>query len=57
MPIKIRGTSLKGEIKEIYTDLAKVQWKGNRPMFVVVQMVDGSVSIAHPSQLKRWNRK
>jgi hypothetical protein len=40
-----------GEVKDVYLDIEKVQWKGGQPYFIEVELVD-EILIAKPSQLK-----
>lgn len=54
--VKLKGTALKGEIKEIRLDVNAINWKNNQPQFVVVE-VNGKEMLAHHSQLKRSRKK
>lgn len=51
--VKIRGTSRRALIKEIYTDTAKVTWQRDRPFFIEVELEDGNRMLAAPYQLHR----
>ena len=51
--VKIRGTSRKAEIKDIYTTLDKVVWQKNMPYYIEVELPDGNRMIAAPHQIHR----
>lgn len=51
--MKIRGTSRKAEIKDIYTKLEDVVWEKNKPYYIEVELPDGNRMIAAPHQIHR----
>jgi hypothetical protein len=54
--IKVKGTPKRGKVVRIRTNINEINWVNNQPHFVEIE-VDGVMSLAHPSQLKRLGNK
>jgi len=53
---KVRGTSLRGTIIQVYQDFELVQWDKNKPLYVEIELISGERRICHPQQLKRTTK-
>ena len=51
--VKIRGTSRKAKVIELYSDIADVVWNKDQPHYVVVELSNGEQMVAAPHQLHR----
>ena len=54
--VKVKGTPKRGTVVKINNDVSSVQWERNRPLLLEVE-INGQIHVAHPSQLKKVNKK
>ncbi len=55
--IKVKGTSVKGKIVQVYEDLDLVQWQGNRPHFIEVELNGNDRKVVNPAQIRKYGNK